>query len=388
MMPLRAFPVCRFIPPTVLWLTAAFLSGCAVTEEKAAVQRDDRVSFAADATLAPQAAAWGGAASIPPGSATGYIAAALHDQNTAGFWSVQGRVINALGAPVNVGYHPDSVTVWGKDTFAVAVEGAGKIQFWNVAGNAPTKVAEITTPFPTRDLVAADLDGDDRLDLILAPYAGKRIAILWGEGGYSFSAPQFLDAAPTPWHPRAVDWNMDGRTDLVWTDWDEGSARLYLNQGKRQFEFVMLHPADSLKPRQLGVGDVDQDGRPDAVMVLEVGKAARILYNRGPQGAVEPELVPAPSWGYVSAAVMRDGTLVLGEELRIILARKVSRQWVFRQLPAGSLPSPLSLADLDQDGYEDLLVFNSAKGGVTVHFGPLWEKAEPTVFASRKEVKP
>lgn len=385
---MKAFPPLRLIPPTVLWFTAALLSACAVTEEKAAVQRDDRPSFAADATLAPQAAAWGGATLAPPDSATGYIAAALHDQNSAGFWSVQGRAIHPLGAPASVGYHPDSVTAWSKDAFAVAVEGAGKIQFWKVTASAPTKVAEIATPFPTRDLVAADLDGDDRLDLILAPYAGKRIAILWGEGGYRFSAPQFLDAAPTPWHPRVVDWNKDGRADLIWSDWDQGSARLYLNQGKRQFELAMLHPADPLKPRQLGVGDVDQDGRPDAVMALEVGKAARILYNRGPQGAVESELVPAPAWGYLSAEVMRDGTLLLGEEQRIILARKVSGQWAFRQLPAGSLPSPLLLADLDQDGHEDLLAFNSAKGGVTVHFGPLWEKAEPSVFAPmKKEVK-
>jgi hypothetical protein len=327
--------------------------------------------------LRPGTDPWGGTVTR---SANGtLLAAALHDDNVLNVWHINAdRVIRDVGQS-EVGYHPDSVASMGGDVVAVAVEGAGKIAFWRVSETlAPVKISEIASPFPTRDIVTYDLDADGTLDLILAPYKGTEIAVLWGEGKFQFSAPQKLAAAQVPWHPRVVDWNSDGKPDLIWSDWDTGSARVYLNQGQRQFKLTMLQSAQKGAPRQLGVGDIDKDGKPDAVMAMSMStsKAARILYNRGTNAPLIED-VPAPAWGYVAAEVMDDGTLVLAEEGRVILARKDQGAWNYRVLPAGSLPSPMLLNDLDADGQQDLVVFNSANGGTTVLFGPLWDNAKP-----------
>ncbi len=378
-----------FVVPGSWRLLTAFLlavspalAGCAGPAGPVPAQQVKARKAPADFELAPGSAPWGGCA-VSAGGASSLIAAALHDRNAAGFWEVEADTVRPINEAFEVGYHPDSVAACDPDTFAVAVEGAGKILFLRPGRAGVSRIAEIKTPFPTRDLLCPDLDGDGTRDLVLAPYSGAKIAILWGEGGYAFAQPQFLEAAPTPWHPRLVDWNQDGLSDLIWADWDTGSVRLYENQGDRRFELRMLQPPNPLKPRQLGVGDIDLDGRPDAVMALEVGKAARILYNRGEGRPVGIEDVPAPTWGYVSAEVMRDGTLALGEEGRVLLARKIDGKWRFRELAAGSLPSPIILSDLNHDGNEDLIVFNSAGDGVSVHFGPLWEKAVPIELSGK-----
>ena len=56
----------------------------------------------------------------------------------------------------------------------------------------------------------------------------------------------------------------------------------------------------------------------------------------------------------------------LGEDGAILEAR-----W----LAVSGFPTQLQAIDLDGDGAQDLVVFNSAGEGVDVIFGPLWEKA-------------
>lgn len=361
------------------------ISGCATepvaTEASAKkyMTREERfLSLAPQGALRPASDPWGGVVTRPAQGAL--MSVALHEDNVLAIWHIApDRTVREVGQ-AEVGYHPDAVAALAPDIVAVAVEGAGKVNFWRIGDTQPpTKLGEISTPFPSREIVAHDLDSDGKQDLILAPYRGKEVAILWGEGELRFSAPQKLEAALIPWHPRVTDWDQDGRPDLIWSDWDTGSARVYLNQGKRAFKLSMLQAPQSGSPRQLGVGDVDGDGRPDAVMAMSTGKAARILFNRGASGIVVED-VPAPAWGYVAAEVMKDGTLVLAEEQRIILARKVGGAWAFRLLPAGSLPTPILLNDLDGDGHEDLVVFHSARGGTTITYGPLWEAAAPFVM--------
>ena len=367
-------------------LTLSFAAGCAnqpqenLQKKPAKTHQEIVLDLAPESALRPGSEPWGG---VVVDSANGkLLAAALHEDNALAVWVLdKDRNAREIGM-VQVGYHPDSVTSLGDNIVAVAVEGAGLIGFWRISESVPpVKLGELKSPFPTREIVAQDLDQDGRQDLILAPYKGDKVAVLWGLGGNTqFSPPQFLQAAAIPWHPRVVDWNQDKRPDLLWSDWDTGSARLYLNEGGRKFKLEMLQPAQAGAPRQTGVGDVNADGKPDAVMAMSTGGKARILLNQG-TNAPAIEDVPAPAWGYVSAEVLADGTLVLGEESRVILARKEQAGWVFRQLPAGSLPTPILVNDIDSDGHQDLVILHSAGGGMTLTYGPLWDKATPVSIA-------
>ncbi len=328
--------------------------------------------------LSPKSNPWGGTCLRLGG--VSLIAAAMHSDDTMAVWRIdRDRSVTEL-AQVGVGYHPDHVAALQGGKVAIAVEGTNKLQIWQLdTEKAPVKLKEFNTPFPTRTVVSADVDGDGKLDLLLAPYAGERVAVLWGKGKDVFSEPLMLQAAPTPWYPTVADWDGDGRLDILWSDWDKGSARVYLNRGKRKFERVMLQEEGKGTPRQMAVGDVDGDGRPDGVLALSTLPFARVLLNR-PDGVVVEE-IPAPSWGYDAAAVAKDGLVVLGEELRVILARRGANGWERRVLSAGAMPSPLMLDDVDADGHEDLIIFHSGRGGVLIHYGPLWDNAQPLVDA-------
>lgn len=301
-----------------------------------------------------------------------YLIASLHGENALGLFDLEQA--KELGRYPEAGYHPDGLCLWEGPRLVLAAEGERKVQLWRLENGRLVLEKEQPTPFPVRDVLAWDLDLDGQRDLVLTPYAGSQVVIWWGKGEFEF-ADSTLEAAPTPWHAAVIDWNRDNLPDLVWSDWDSGSIRVQANLGQRRFASELLQPQSPGSPRQVAVGDVDGDGQEDVVAALETGKAARVFYHRG--GAVVSEDIPAPEWGYSSAAVLKDGALALGEEGRVILAKREEGSWQLRQLPARSLPSRLRVVDVNGDGIEDLLVVNSAGPGVNLHLGPLWENAKP-----------
>lgn len=304
-----------------------------------------------------------------------FLVASLHGDNALGLWDLAQQ--KEIGRYSEAGYHPDGLCLWEGQRFVLAAEGERKVQLWRLEGGSLKLEKQLPAPFPVRDCVAEDLDLDGHKDLVLTPYAGAQVVIWWGKGEFQFT-PQVLEAAKTPWHVPLIDWNGDERPDLVWSDWDTGSIRLQLNVGSRRFKTEFLQTPSPGSPRQVAVGDVDGDGHQDVVAALETGRAARVFYHRG--DAVQTEDIPAPDWGYSSAAVFQDGTVALGEEGRVILARREGGRWSLRQLPAGSLPSRLRVVEANGDGVEDLLVVNSAGPGVNLHLGPVWQKAQPVAW--------
>lgn len=314
------------------------------------------------------------------------LAVTSHKANVLEVWRVgPERSPRKVASSGEVGFHPDEVR-WldwdgdGEDReLLVAAEGAGQVQLWRWDGDTLLRTDAVRIRQAPRDAFAADLDGDGRRDIVSGPYKAGDVTVLWGKGGFEFEVEE-LAGNETPAHPRPIDWDGDGRTDIAWSEWDTGPVKVAFNRGDRRFEVVTLDDLAGKAPRQLTVGDVDGDGRDDLVVAMELGKAARVLYNRGNDGEVEKADIPAPVWGYSAAVVgvAPDGgrLLALSEEERIILARRSGGGWSQRQVPAGSLPLALQFADVDGDGVQDLAFANSAGESIGIVFGPLWEHAQ------------
>jgi hypothetical protein len=169
---------------------------------------------------------------------------------------------------------------------------------------------------PLFALVAADFDGDGRVDLVVDG------SILYGLGDGTFSPPAPMGVFPGSNQVAAVDVNDDGRMDLVAGRPFSNDVGVFLGDGRGGFAPPMIFGAVTAIDG-LAFGDFDGDGKTD------------LLLGSGPIGAgPSPEDPPG-------ALAILFGT---GDGRFLAPARYLT----------GDGASPIALADFDGDRHEDV----------------------------------
>ena len=173
----------------------------------------------------------------------------------------------------------------------------------------PTPLGAISTAW---SLAAADVDGDDKLDLISAnagpPDAdGNAVSVrinttAAGAATPTFAAPVVFPAGEVPRSVAAVDVNADGRSDLVTAN-EEGSDgnTVLMNTttapGAPSFSSPTGFEAGNA-PRSLVAVDVNRDGRPDLATANSGSSGTAgvtLLLNTTAAGATAPSFAgPTP----------------------------------------------------------------------------------------------
>jgi hypothetical protein len=164
----------------------------------------------------------------------------------------------------------------------------GKISFTAAAAFASTDISDAST------VTLSDIDGDHRPDMVIAS-SSSAIRVfnnVSANGGFSFAAPVVLTVNKGATAVKIGDIDGDGKPDIVMAitedDYTSKNIGVLLNtslQGKISFK-NRVDFAGGNDIQALGLGDINGDGKPDAVIVDSSGGKVIILQNSSVKGKV------------------------------------------------------------------------------------------------------
>src|SRR5688572_20467502 len=130
-----------------------------------------------------------------------------------------------------------------------------------------------------------DLDGDGRLDIVLAkgrhwPLVDR---VMLGDGAGGFAAPYDLGtASDRSYSGRLADVDRDGDLDVVISNDKPDPKLVYVNDGKGKFSVGSTYGRPEWETRNATVADVDGDTHPDIVVANRADSTANfICFNKG-----------------------------------------------------------------------------------------------------------
>ncbi|MFT3771535.1 MAG: FG-GAP-like repeat-containing protein [Minicystis sp.] len=280
----------------------------------------------------------------------------------------------------------DAITVDGQTN--VATHGSISV-YLNAGASAPGTFGaptSFTTGAPgSVHLTAADFDGDGRIDIATTSVSTNQVSVMLGDGAGGFGAPQLISIVATGGVQStigAADLNGDGRPDLVVTSPSSARLSVLLNLGGSFAAPVAYANNNSGQTAGISFGDADGDGVLD---VISNGAAGRFLFffkghgdgtlSNGVASTVSGTAVANSALGVVTGDFNGDG------KLDAYVLRTASSGGVYPMtgngagaftvgslISTGSSPAlnALATADMNHDGYLDLILTNKGSGTITV----------------------
>jgi FG-GAP-like repeat len=237
----------------------------------------------------------------------------------------------------------------------------------------------------THGLALADINRDNKLDLITCNSTDNDISLALGDGRGNFTrVPQSYPVGPSPYPFGAGDVNNDGWIDIVATATATGPLRRQQLPLSRALTLLLADGKGGFAPRQLpirtgepwfaAIADLNRDGKADIVATHHEQSAMTVMIGDGRGGFTEANGSPfdfgGPLYQLVIADVDRDRTMDVvvtsGGNVRVLLG---DGRGAFKQaasIPAGPGAWRLAVGDLNGDGKVDIVTSNSEGNNVSV----------------------
>jgi hypothetical protein len=215
-----------------------------------------------------------------------------------------------------------------------------------------------------------DFNGDGKPDLAVTTNDTNTVSIFLGKGDGTFRTPVNYPVGTGPGALAVGDFNHDGKLDLAvsTSTGTSGAISILLGNGDGTFRPAVNYPLGR-SPGSIAIGDFNHDGNPDLAIVDGSGLDVVYILLGTREGTFQ--LAGTYGVGYYPSCVVAadfngDGNLDLavadsgydhdGQGVSIILGNGDGTFQQPTQIPAGSSPSFLAVADLNGDGKLDLAV--------------------------------
>ena len=256
---------------------------------------------------------------------------------------------------------------------------------------APTPVVMKMGQHPhTHGLALADINRDNKLDLITCNSTDNDISLALGDGRGNFTrGPQSYPVGPSPYPFANGDVNNDGWLDIVATATATGPKRREHLPSSRALTLLLSDAKGGLTPHQLplrtgepwfaAIADLNGDSRPDIVATHHDQSAMTVMIGDGRGGFTEANGSPfdfgVSLFHLITADVDRDGRMDVvatsGDSLRVLLG---DGHGAFKQaasIPVGPGAWRVATADLNGDGAIDVVTTNLEGNSLSVLLGTL-----------------
>lgn len=260
----------------------------------------------------------------------------------------------------------------------------GKLQ-GNISFSSKADFSTGTRPF---SISAGDLDGDGKLDLLVANSIGNTLSLFRntssGAGNISFTGKIDLFAGSYPFGTIINDFDRDGKPDLASANSSSGTISVFKNNstpGALSF-LAKIDFITGASPFWLAAGDLNNDGKPDLASANGVASnSVSILRNTSTPGNIS--FAPKSDFDggpYAFSIAMGDldgdgktDLAVAGENngaLGVLLNTSTGTGNIsFAQRStfyAGSSAFGITLSDLDGDTKADMIIANSTVNSISV----------------------